>query len=74
LYNTFPLRRIFALFPIPGHFDFLPPCTPEFAKRTAKDEPELCSDTTGFDRAAFHKQFNADILTFFRKYLIEANQ
>jgi predicted dienelactone hydrolase len=47
-----------------GHFAFIL-CSPETAKR----RPELCTDAPGFDRVAFHQQFNADVLAFFRKYL-----
>jgi hypothetical protein len=28
-----------------------------------------CVDLPGFDRVAFHKEFNADVLAFFQKYL-----
>jgi predicted dienelactone hydrolase len=48
-----------------GHFAFLSPCSPTLAK----DSPtlaEICTDAPGFDRVAFHKQFNADVLGFFR--------
>jgi predicted dienelactone hydrolase len=45
-----------------GHFAFLPPCPPAFP-------PEFCTDAQGFDRAAFHAQFNADALAFFQTYL-----
>lgn len=72
--QNLPVKADFRVVSNSGHFDFLPPCTEEFAKRTVEDEPELCTDKTGFDRAAFHKQFNADILTFLRKHLVEANQ
>ncbi len=71
--QNLPVKADFRVVANSGHFDFLPPCTPEFAALTAEDEPELCTDKTGFDRAAFHKQFNAEILTFFRKHLVEAN-
>jgi predicted dienelactone hydrolase len=35
----------------------------------ANNRPELCTDAPGFDRAAFHKQFDADVLAFFRAHL-----
>ncbi|MEP7456933.1 alpha/beta hydrolase [Phyllobacterium sp. SB3] len=55
-----------------NHFSFLPPCTAEFAKLVAASgDMELCSDEPGFDRSAFHKQFNADIVAFFSKHLSE---
>ena len=41
------------------HLDFLI-CPPALA-----GEP-VCKDAPGFDRVAFHKQFNAGVLAFFR--------
>ena len=48
-----------------GHFAFLPPCTPEFAAHLAR----LFTDPPGFDRGAFHRDFDARIVGFFRHYL-----
>ena len=48
-----------------GHFAFML-CPPELAKK----RPEFCTDTPGFERVAFHKQFNADVLAFFRVHLV----
>jgi predicted dienelactone hydrolase len=48
-----------------GHFAFLPPCSPQFAANL----PRLCSDPPGFDRTAFHRDFNASIVAFFRDKL-----
>jgi hypothetical protein len=31
----------------------------------SKDAPELCVDEKGFDRVAFHKDFNEKALQFF---------
>jgi predicted dienelactone hydrolase len=52
---------------VPGadHFDFLPPCGP----RLAALAPRICDDPSGFDRAAFHQAFNAEIVRFFRSKL-----
>ncbi|TXR46691.1 dienelactone hydrolase [Phyllobacterium endophyticum] len=73
-YNL-PARPDYRIVPNSGHFSFLPPCSQEFAKLVVNSgEPELCTDKAGFDRLAFHKQLNADILTFFGKYLVEAEQ
>jgi predicted dienelactone hydrolase len=47
------------------HFDFLPPCGP----RLAAVAPRICADPHGFDRAAFHQAFNAEIVRFFRANL-----
>ena len=48
--------------PNAGHFDFLAPCTPRFAAMA----PPLCSSQPGFDRVAFHREFNAAVVGFFR--------
>ena len=48
-----------------GHWAFLAPCSPEQTKAS----PRSCVDLPGFDRVAFHKEFNADVLAFFQKYL-----
>jgi predicted dienelactone hydrolase len=48
------------------HFSFLPPCSPA----EVKDFPRICVDAPGFDRAAFHKDFNAAVLAFFRRHLL----
>ncbi|MXN79032.1 dienelactone hydrolase [Burkholderia sp. 4701] len=48
------------------HFDFLAPCPAERVKRA----PEICSDPPSFDRVAFHKELDADVLAFFRKNLV----
>ena len=47
--------------PNAGHFDFLAPCTPRFAAMA----PPLCSSQPGFDRVAFHREFNAAAVGFF---------
>ena len=72
--ENLPIKADLRVVPNSGHFSFLPPCTMEFARRTAEDEPELCTDKTGFDRAAFHKQFDAEILAFFRKNIVEVTK
>jgi predicted dienelactone hydrolase len=47
-----------------GHFAFFL-CPPGLAET----EPDLCTDPSGFDRAAFHKEFNAAAVAFFQKQL-----
>jgi predicted dienelactone hydrolase len=49
------------------HFAFLTPCPPELAAK----RPEHCTDPPGFDRVAFHKEFDAAVLAFFRSNLRE---
>ncbi len=48
-----------------GHFDFLAPCSAALASIA----PPICTSTAGFDRAAFHVGFNAEIVKFFTKTL-----
>lgn len=44
------------------HLSFLAPCGPE-------SPPQLCEDKPGFDRSAFHREFNRSVVDFFRKHL-----
>lgn len=49
-----------------GHFAFLAPCSPELAAAV----PRICTDTPeGFDRVAFHREFNAAVVKYFREQL-----
>lgn len=48
-----------------GHFAFLPPCSPQLAANL----PRFCTDPPGFDRPAFHREFDAEIVRFFREQL-----
>jgi predicted dienelactone hydrolase len=48
-----------------GHYDFLPPCSSELARK----HPEICVSAPGFDRAAFHAQFDRDVVAFFTQNL-----
>jgi predicted dienelactone hydrolase len=51
-----------------GHFAFLAPCSPQLAMAV----PRICTDEpAGFDRAAFHRDFNASVVRFFRKHLVD---
>jgi hypothetical protein len=36
-----------------------------------ESRPEICVDDAAFDRVAFHQEFNAALLAFFRKELTE---
>jgi predicted dienelactone hydrolase len=44
-----------------GHFDFLAPCNDENKTSAAF----ICSSAAGFDRAAFHRDFDAKVVGFF---------
>jgi predicted dienelactone hydrolase len=48
-----------------GHFVFLPPCSEALAKQA----PQICTDSAGFDRAAFHRTFNVAVVEFFTRHL-----
>lgn len=60
-----PVRPEFRRAPGAGHYAFLPPCSEQLAARV----PAICTDRPGFDRAAFHRRFNRDIVAFFRRAL-----
>ena len=47
------------------HFSFLTVCPPGLAEQ----EPVICKDPPGLDRAQFHKQFNDALAQFFRANL-----
>ncbi|HKV80631.1 MAG TPA: hypothetical protein VJP02_20950 [Candidatus Sulfotelmatobacter sp.] len=49
-----------------GHYAFLPPCSEALARQA----PQICTDDPGFDRATFHREFNKEVVAFFRKALI----
>jgi predicted dienelactone hydrolase len=49
-----------------GHFAFMAPCSPQLATAV----PRICTDNpVDFDRAAFHRDFNARVVRFFREHL-----
>ena len=47
------------------HFDFLAPCDATLAAST----PMICAERPGFNRAAFHAEFNAAVVQFFKRTL-----
>lgn len=47
------------------HFAFLAPCSAEQADAM----PAICRDAPGFDRAAWHREFNAQVVAFFKSAL-----
>lgn len=49
--------------PNSGHFAF------ELCNSSIAAIPQFCQDAPGFDRAAFHERFNADIVRFFKEQL-----
>jgi predicted dienelactone hydrolase/intracellular septation protein A len=53
------------LVPSADHFAFIAPCSTALAERV----PDICQDPPGFDRTAFHRDFNAAVVGFFQKQL-----
>ncbi len=63
--ESLPIKADYHVVRNAGHFVFLVPCSATLAAKL----PKICTDRPGFDRTAFHKELNADILAFFRKQL-----
>jgi len=47
------------------HFDFLAPCSDSLAQVA----PRICEEHGGFDRTAFHRTFDRDVVRFFSRTL-----
>ena len=65
VYDNLPTKPEYHVVPNAGHFAFLAPCSPALAQAV----PFICHDPEGFDRAAFHADFNARVVTFFKAKL-----
>ncbi|WP_138472572.1 prolyl oligopeptidase family serine peptidase [Poseidonocella sp. HB161398] len=52
-----------------GHFAFLAPCDQRMETARPADWAMYCVDPEGFDRKAFHKELNAELVRFFDKAL-----
>jgi predicted dienelactone hydrolase len=65
IYDRLPAKPEYRVVPNAGHFAFLAPCTPSLAAHV----PEICRDPEGFDRAAFHREFNPAVVAFFKAKL-----
>ncbi|MEO8567013.1 MAG: dienelactone hydrolase family protein [Betaproteobacteria bacterium] len=67
--NEAVVRRLLPTPPeyhaVPGaaHFSFLAPCPGWLL-------PLICGDAKGFDRAAFHRDFNSLVVAFYKKQLV----
>jgi predicted dienelactone hydrolase len=66
--NNLPATHEYHVVANAGHFAFLAPCPPALVAEL----PYICKDAGDFNRAAFHKQFNADALAFFQAQLMNA--
>jgi hypothetical protein len=60
IHDALPEKHEYRVVPNAGHFAFML-CGPSI-----EAIPAFCADAPGFDRVAFHKQFNAEIIRFFR--------
>ncbi len=65
LARVLPEKPDFRIVPNAVHLSFLRVCP------KAQLSSEVCTDARGFDRAAFHKKFNAEVVAFFRQNLRE---
>jgi predicted dienelactone hydrolase len=65
IFEALPAKPDYHIVPNAGHFAFLAPCSAELAKAV----PEICRDPPGFDRIAFHREFNAAVVAFFKMHL-----
>jgi predicted dienelactone hydrolase len=61
VHDALPTRPEYHVVQNAGHFVFLAPCSPQL-ERVAS---EICRDPAGFDRAAFHREFNPAVVAFF---------
>jgi hypothetical protein len=64
-----PVKPDFHLVAHADEWAFTAPCTDE----QAKSLPRICNDTPSFDRVAFHREFNAAVIAFFRQQLNGTN-
>ena len=63
VYDRLPVKPEYHVLPNAGHFAFLAPCSPALVARV----PEICHDPEGFDRTAFHREFNPAVVAFSRQ-------
>lgn len=54
-----------------GHYAFLAPCSEQLATTV----PRICTDNPpNFDRAAFHRDLNANVIRFFREQFVDGGE
>ncbi|HEX6533447.1 MAG TPA: hypothetical protein VF041_02550 [Gemmatimonadaceae bacterium] len=63
--RALPTPPEYHVVPNAGHYDFLAPCD----SATAAHVPGICTSAPGFDRRAFHEEFDRAVVAFFRKTL-----
>jgi predicted dienelactone hydrolase len=65
VYDGLPIKPEYRVVPNAGHFAFLAPCSAGLQSIA----PDICRDPAGFDRAAFHREFNVAVVAFFKAKL-----
>ena len=65
LRSIMPKPPLFRVAANATHFGFLAPCSEPMRQQA----PVICTDTPDFDRAAFHKTFNSEVVSFFKSTL-----
>jgi predicted dienelactone hydrolase len=65
VYDRLAVKPEYHVVPNAGHFAFLAPCSQSMAITV----PDICKDPRGFDRTAFHREFNAAAVAFFKEKL-----
>jgi predicted dienelactone hydrolase len=65
--KNLPTKHEYHVVANAGHFSFIAPCSPALAAEL----PRICADASGFDRTAFHRQFNAAVFAFFQAQLVK---
>ncbi len=63
--SALPTPPEFRAVPGAGHYDFLAPCSDALRRIAAP----ICRSAPGFDRSAFHTEFNAAVVDFFAREL-----
>ncbi|HEU4628633.1 MAG TPA: hypothetical protein VFS08_02780 [Gemmatimonadaceae bacterium] len=63
--RALPAPPEYHVVPRAGHYDFLAPCDRDLAARI----PEICRSAPGFDRRAFHEEFDRAVVAFFLRTL-----
>ncbi len=63
--RAMPTAPEYHVVKLAGHYDFLAPCSDAMAEIA----PVVCTSKPGFDRAAFHGNFNDAVVGFFNKNL-----
>jgi predicted dienelactone hydrolase len=65
VYDGLSIKPEYRVVPNAGHFAFLAPCSAALQSIA----PDICRDPDGFDRIAFHREFNAAVVAFFKAKL-----